>query len=128
VFKNADWLVLVPYWAVWPYETMILPIPDGTNPLPKRFLDLSSRQVKSLAEAMKVITTKYDNMFNTSFPYSMGWHGKKKLINKILVTTPRLKGAPTGPFMQDNMDHWVFHGIYYPPLLRSATIKKLMVG
>lgn len=77
MFKNSDWLVLVPYWAVWPFETMILPIPDGFSPLPKRFLDLSPRQVKSLAEAMKMITTKYDNLFNSSFPYSMGWHGEE---------------------------------------------------
>ncbi|XP_059487560.1 galactose-1-phosphate uridylyltransferase [Neocloeon triangulifer] len=111
VFANADWVVVVPYWAVWPFETMILPIPKESLPLPKRFTDLTTSQEKSLADAMKVITTKYDNLFLTSFPYSMGWHG-----------------APTGKHLTENMDHWVFHGIYLPPLLRSATIKKFMVG
>ncbi|XP_065336024.1 galactose-1-phosphate uridylyltransferase [Cloeon dipterum] len=112
VFSNSDWVVLVPYWALWPFETMILPIPkEESVPLPKRMTDLSADQIESLAEAVKVITTKYDNLFNTSFPYSMGWHG-----------------APTGKYLAENMNHWVFHGIYYPPLLRSATIKKFMVG
>jgi len=55
---------------------MILPIPKKLASLPKRFTDLSAEQVISLAEAMKIITTKYDNLFQTSFPYSMGWHGK----------------------------------------------------
>lgn len=106
VTENADWVVVVPYWAVWPYETMLLPKTHL-----KRFTDLNSNQRDSLAAIIKVLTSKYDNLFNTSFPYSMGWHG-----------------APTGPKLQEDVSHWVFHGIYYPPLLRSATVKKFMVG
>ena len=67
-------------------------------------------QVKSLADIMKRLTTRYDNLFGCSFPYSMGFHG-----------------APTGT--EGSRDcHWQFHAIYYPPLLRSATVKKFMVG
>ncbi|XP_049846697.1 probable galactose-1-phosphate uridylyltransferase [Schistocerca gregaria] len=105
VIENTDWVVLVPYWAVWPFETMILPRTHI-----KQMTDLTQDEIESLASIMKRLTTRYDNLFQTSFPYSMGWHG-----------------APTGPY-KDNDEHWVFHGIYYPPLLRSATVKKFMVG
>ncbi|XP_047102724.1 probable galactose-1-phosphate uridylyltransferase isoform X2 [Schistocerca piceifrons] len=105
VIENSDWVVLVPYWAVWPFETMILPRTHI-----KQMTDLTQYEIESLASIMKRLTTRYDNLFQTSFPYSMGWHG-----------------APTGPY-KDNGDHWLFHGIYYPPLLRSATVKKFMVG
>lgn len=106
VTENADWVVVVPYWAVWPYETMLLPKTHI-----KRFTDVNSMQRDSLAAIIKVLTSKYDNLFKTSFPYSMGWHG-----------------APTGPKLDEDVSHWVFHGLYYPPLLRSATVKKFMVG
>jgi len=108
VCQNADWLVVVPYWAIWPYETMVLPIREH---LP-RMSDLTPKLVASLADIMKRLTTRYDNLFKTSFPYSMGFHG-----------------APTGPGSGgDDSGHWQFHAIYYPPLLRSATVKKHMVG
>jgi UDPglucose--hexose-1-phosphate uridylyltransferase len=71
VTENADWVVVVPYWAVWPYETMLLPKMHV-----KRFTDVNSTQRDSLAAIIKVLTTKYDNLFKTSFPYSMGWHGE----------------------------------------------------
>jgi UDPglucose--hexose-1-phosphate uridylyltransferase len=74
VTENADWLVVVPYWAVWPYETMLLPKTHV-----KRFTDLKSKQRDSLAAIIKVLTSKYDNLFKTSFPYSMGWHGEHSL-------------------------------------------------
>jgi UDPglucose--hexose-1-phosphate uridylyltransferase len=74
VTENGDWVVVVPYWAVWPYETMLLPKIHL-----KRFTDLNSNQRDSLAAIMKVLTSKYDNLFKTSFPYSMGWHGKHSL-------------------------------------------------
>uniref|UniRef100_A0A3Q3IUS8 Galactose-1-phosphate uridylyltransferase n=1 Tax=Monopterus albus TaxID=43700 RepID=A0A3Q3IUS8_MONAL len=64
-----------------------------------------------LADIMKRLLTKYDNLFEVSFPYSMGWHG-----------------APTGPCLKENNSHWQLHAHYYPPLLRSATVKKFMVG
>ncbi|CAB3241000.1 unnamed protein product [Arctia plantaginis] len=108
VVKNSEWVAVVPYWAVWPYETMLLPI----NGLPQRLSDLTEDQKRALAEIMKELTTKYDNLFKCSFPYSMGWHG-----------------APTGPSRTvGDSPHWLLHGIYLPPLLRSATVKKFMVG
>lgn len=106
VFQNDSWVVLVPFWAVWPYETMILPLTHV-----RRMYDLTQTQITDLADAMKRLSTRYDNMFKVTFPYSMGWHG-----------------APTGEMKNEPMDHWVFHGIYYPPLVRSATVKKFMVG
>lgn len=106
VCENKEWVVLVPYWAVWPFETMVLPKKQI-----KRFTDTTAEQKMELAKIMKVIVSKYDNVFKCSFPYSMGWHG-----------------APTGEGLCKNQDHWTFHGMYYPPLLRSATVKKFMVG
>jgi UDPglucose--hexose-1-phosphate uridylyltransferase len=103
VVQNADWLAVVPYWAVWPFETLLLPgRPVGHLP------DLTGRERDSLAEILKRLLTRYDNLFETSFPYSMGWHG-----------------APQGAGRQD---HWQLHAHFYPPLLRSATVRKFMVG
>lgn len=79
-----------------------------------RMSSLTASEVESLADIMKKLTIKYDNLFETSFAYSMGFHG-----------------APTGPLFQptdENVQHWQFHALYYPPLLRSATVKKFMVG
>ncbi|XP_054005912.1 probable galactose-1-phosphate uridylyltransferase isoform X2 [Hylaeus anthracinus] len=106
VLENRDWVVLVPFWAVWPYETMVLPKKQVS-----RMQDLTESQQESLAVIMKILCTKYDNLFSCSFPYSMGWHG-----------------APTGPYSKEDYPYWTFHGIYLPPLLRSASIKKHMVG
>lgn len=106
VLKNSNWLVVVPFWASWPYETMILPLTQV-----RRMYDINYEQKRDLADVMKKLVMKYDALFKVTFPYSMGWHG-----------------APTGHLSDENMDHWVFHGVYYPPLLRSATIKKFMVG
>ncbi|KAG8191244.1 hypothetical protein JTE90_003257 [Oedothorax gibbosus] len=105
VLENEGWIALVPYWAVWPYEIMLLPKRHIL-----RMSDLNVSEKKSLAIIMKKLLTKYDNLFETSFPYSMGWHG-----------------APTGPEVK-NCDHWQLHASYFPPLLRSATVKKFMVG
>ena len=71
VLENAHWVGLVPFWAVWPYEMMLVPrrrVPD----LPS----LTGEEREALAEIIKRLTTRYDNLFKTSFPYSMGWHGK----------------------------------------------------
>ncbi|XP_018405135.1 PREDICTED: probable galactose-1-phosphate uridylyltransferase isoform X1 [Cyphomyrmex costatus] len=106
VMENCDWIIVVPFWAVWPYETMILPKKQVT-----RMQELSDNQQESLAVIMKRLCTKYDNLFHCSFPYSMGWHG-----------------APMGPHQNHDYPYWTFHGIYLPPLLRSSTIKKHMVG
>ncbi len=103
VFENASFVVVVPYWAIWPYETMIIPKRRISN-----ILQLKPDERKGYAGAIKAVTVKYDNLFNISFPYSAGLHQ-----------------APT-----DNRRHseWHFHMHFYPPLLRSAQIKKFMVG
>ncbi|KAK4320018.1 hypothetical protein Pmani_009087 [Petrolisthes manimaculis] len=109
VVTTDCWVALVPFWATWPFEVMVLPSHRHIS----RMTQLSSQERDSLALLVKKLTTKYDNLFECSFPYSMGWHG-----------------APTGPRLKDfEADkYWVFHGCYYPPLLRSATVKKFMVG
>jgi len=105
VTENEHWIQVVPFWAVWPFETMLLPRrPVG------RLIDLNDTERNALADIVKRLTSRYDNLFEISFPYSMGWHG-----------------APTGPDA-GNDPHWVLHAHYYPPLLRSATVKKFMVG
>jgi UDPglucose--hexose-1-phosphate uridylyltransferase len=104
VVENDDWLALVPYWAVWPFETMLLP-KSHVEHLP----DLTNKERDSLSAILKKLLTKYDNLFETSFPYSMGWHGAPQ---QTKVSTM----------------HWQLHAHFYPPLLRSATVKKFMVG
>ncbi|XP_077593958.1 galactose-1-phosphate uridylyltransferase isoform X2 [Stigmatopora nigra] len=106
VVTNSDWLAVVPYWATWPYQLLLLPQRHVL-----RINELTTDERESLADIMKKLLTKYDNLFNVSFPYSMGWHG-----------------APTGPYLKADNAHWQLHAHYYPPLLRSATIKKFMVG
>jgi UDPglucose--hexose-1-phosphate uridylyltransferase len=103
VILGEHWTVLVPYWAVWPFETLILP-----NRHVLRMTDLLGEERRELAEVLIQLTTKYDNLFEAPFPYSMGWHG--------------------APFVDGDVSHWQLHGHFYPPLLRSATIKKFMVG
>ncbi|KAL7642288.1 UNVERIFIED_CONTAM: hypothetical protein RMT77_006849 [Armadillidium vulgare] len=106
VVFNNHWVILVPYWAVWPYEVMVLPRRHLI-----RMTDMNEEEKVALANIIKIITTKYDNLFHCSFPYSMGWHG-----------------APTGSYLNEDCNYWTFHGCYFPPLLRSATVKKFMVG
>ncbi|XP_076465770.1 galactose-1-phosphate uridylyltransferase-like [Babylonia areolata] len=106
VLETAHWVWLVPYWAMWPYETMLLPRRHVL-----RIQDLTGEERDDLAVMMKKLLTKYDNLFEVSFPYSMGWHG-----------------APGGDWLREDCSHWQLHALYYPPLLRSATVKKFMVG
>jgi len=103
IYQNADFVVLVPFWAVWPFEVMIAPKQHE-----KSISALTDDGSRNYADAISVITKAYDKLFNTSFPYSSGIHQ-----------------APT-----NNMDnaHWHWHMSFYPPLLRSATVKKFMVG
>lgn len=101
--ENNHFVVLVPFWAVWPYEAMIV-----SKRAVSDILQLSDEEKNSLADAYKKLTTMYDNLFEVSFPYSAGLHQ-----------------APT-----DGLEHpeWHLHMHFYPPLLRSATVKKFMVG
>jgi UDPglucose--hexose-1-phosphate uridylyltransferase len=103
VVQNEHFLAVVPYWAVWPFETMILS---------KRHVgaihEFNPAEREALSEILKRLTARYDNLFQTPFPYSMGFHQR-----------------PT-----DGLEHpeWHFHAHFFPPLLRSATVRKFMVG
>ena len=103
VLQNEHWVALVPFWAVWPFETMVL-ARRHVGDLP----GLAGAERDSLADVIKRLTTRYDNLFEVTFPYSMGWHQ-----------------TPT-----DGADYAEahLHAHYYPPLLRSATVRKFMVG
>ena len=103
VVENDDWIAVVPFWAVWPFETLLMP-KAHTLRLP----DLGEAARGSLADALGRLCTRYDNLFETEFPYSMGWHG--------------------APMSADPAPHWQLHAHFYPPLLRSATVRKFMVG
>lgn len=105
VLHTPHWVVLVPYWATWPFETLLLPRAAVAH-LPQ--LDVPQR--RDLAQVLKRLTTRYDNLFQCAFPYSMGWHG-----------------APQGQDADANR-HWQLHAHFYPPLLRSASVRKFMVG
>ncbi len=102
VMENSHWVALVPYWAVWPFETLLIPRRHI-----QRLPELESAERRSLAEILKRLLTRYDNLFEIPFPYTMGWHGAPG------------SGAAS---------HWQLHAHFYPPLLRSATVKKFMVG
>jgi UDPglucose--hexose-1-phosphate uridylyltransferase len=103
VCENEAFVALVPYWAVWPFETMILSRRHLAS-----LAELDPVEQKALAEILRRLTIRYDNLFQTAFPYSMGFHQK-----------------PT-----DGAEHpeFHFHAHYFPPLLRSATVQKFMVG
>jgi len=103
VFENEHFAALVPFWAVWPFETMLLPKRAIAG-----FGEIAANEVASLAAAFSQMAIRYDNLFETSFPYSMGFHQR-----------------PT-----DGQAHpeWILHAHFYPPLLRSASVKKFMVG
>lgn len=103
LFENEHFVGLVPFWAVWPFEAMIVP----KRPTPN-LAELRDAEVRALADAYQKLTILYDNLFEISFPYSAGIHQ-----------------APT-----DGKAHpeWQMHLPFYPPLLRSATVKKFMVG
>jgi len=103
VAQNEHWVALVPFWALWPFETLLLPRRQVL-----RVPDLSGAERDSLADILRRLLIRYDNLFETSFPYSMGWHG-----------------APT---CDGDWEHWQLHAHFYPPLLRSATVRKFMVG
>jgi UDPglucose--hexose-1-phosphate uridylyltransferase len=103
VVETEHWIAVVPYWASWPFETLLLPKAHV-----RRLTELNDVQKQDLALALKKLTSRYDNLFECSFPYSMGWHG--------------------APFTEDTGEHWQLHAHFYPPLLRSATVRKFMVG
>lgn len=105
VFQNESFLVVCPWWATWPFETMILPFKHVRS-----LIDLSEKEQSDLAEAIAETTRRYDNLFETSFPYSMGIHQAP------------LDGS------EEEIECSSLHLHFYPPLLRSATVRKFLVG
>jgi UDPglucose--hexose-1-phosphate uridylyltransferase len=103
IYQNDSFVVLVPFWAIWPFEVLVCSRRHFGN-----MSDFTSEDIRSLSEILQRVTSTYDKVFGVPFPYSMGFHQ-----------------SPT-----DGSDHseWHFHAHFYPPLLRSATIRKFMVG
>jgi UDPglucose--hexose-1-phosphate uridylyltransferase len=103
ICDNEHFVALVPFWAVWPFETLLISRrPIGALP------DLLADERAGLASILKRLTTRYDNLFEVSFPYSMGFHQR--------------------PTDGEAHPEWHLHAHFYPPLLRSATVRKFMVG
>ena len=103
VVLTAHWVAVVPFWATWPFETLLMP-----RFVVQQMPQLTAVQREDLALALKQLTSRYDNLFGCSFPYSMGWHG--------------------APFDGREGQAWQLHAHFYPPLLRSASVRKFMVG
>ncbi len=103
VLQNDHFVCLVPFWALWPFEVLVLPKVHI-----RRIVDLNSAQRNGLADVLKRLVTRYDNMFEVPFPYSMGVH--------------------QAPYDGEQHEEWQLHLHFYPPLLRSATVRKFMVG
>jgi UDPglucose--hexose-1-phosphate uridylyltransferase len=103
VVGNEDFVAIVPFWAVWPFETIVCSRRHHQS------LDqLNEKEKKGLADLLKRLTCRYDNLFATPFPYSMGFHQK--------------------PTDKEEHSEWHLHAHFYPPLLRSASVRKFMVG
>ena len=103
VCENEHFIALVPFWAVWPFETLLV-----SKRHIKNILEFTDREKQDFADILKKLTIKYDNLFETSFPYSAGMH--------------------QAPVNDGEHPEWHWHMHFYPPLLRSATVKKFMVG
>ena len=104
VASNDHFTALVPFWAIWPFEILL----SAHRPGLTRLTEMTSTEVSALAEILKTVTARYDNLFEVSFPYSMGFH--------------------QAPFDEEPHPEWTLHAHFYPPLLRSATVRKFMVG
>lgn len=103
IASNDHFTALIPFWAVWPFEVLV--VAHGNA---KRLAELTSAEMTGLADVFKQVTTRYDNLFELSFPYSMGFH--------------------QAPYDGEDHPEWTLHAHFYPPLLRSATVRKFMVG
>ena len=108
VVEGKHWFAVVPFWALWPFETLLLPKSEQVT----RLTSLPESHRLDLAETMRRLLVRYDNLFQCSFPYSMGWHG-----------APFLPPAGENPG-----EYWQLHAHFYPPLLRSSSVKKFLVG
>jgi UDPglucose--hexose-1-phosphate uridylyltransferase len=107
VVENDLFVAIVPYWATWPFETIVLPRRHLGS-----FADLTTAERTALAAVLKSVTTRYDNLFQVPFPYTMGFHQRPTRISSASLSPEAMH----------------FHCHFYPPLLRSAEIRKFMVG
>lgn len=103
VVATDHWVAMVPFWATWPYETLLVPRRHR-----RRMPALDDAERDDLGVALGRLLARYDNLFEAPFPYSMGWH--------------------VAPGSRGGGDHWQLHAHFYPPLLRSSTVRKFMVG
>ena len=102
IVETDEWLTVVPFWAAWPFETLLVPKRPAA-----RLTDLDDAARDDLAVVLHELIARYDGLFRRPFPYSMGWH--------------------QAPFGDGSTDHWQVHAHFYPPLLR-ANVRKFMVG
>ena len=124
VLENDGFVCLVPFWAVWPFETLVISRQPRAS-----ILQLTDAERTDLADILKRTTTRYDNLFETSFPYSMGIHQAPTAASgSRLPASGGVGGGPEAGSRKPEAEHWHFHIHFYPPLLRSATVKKFMVG
>ena len=103
MYLLPHWQVVVPFWAIWPFELLVLPRRSVAA-----FDELQPREEDSLAKLLQSIVAMYDRVFDVPFPYSMGWHGR--------------------PSRNHDAAGWTLHAHFFPPLLRSATVRKFQVG
>ena len=103
IVDNEYFVALVPFWAAWPFETLVI-----SKRQVKDIREFTEDEKLDLAKTLQELTIRYDNIFSTSFPYSAGMH--------------------QAPVNSNDQDFWHWHMHFYPPLLRSATVKKFMVG
>ncbi|KIY50199.1 galactose-1-phosphate uridylyltransferase [Fistulina hepatica ATCC 64428] len=123
VIRNADWVAVVPWWAIWPFEILLLPYKRHIPSL----LHLTPSERDSLADAIGQVTRRYDNLFFCSFAYSMGIH------QRPIPATSANEAAPINDQSEDLLgsdddDVAHLHLHFAPPLLRSATVRKFLVG
>lgn len=118
VAAHGGWLAVVPYWAVWPFETLLLPLRPTSG-----LTDLDDDGRAGLVGILRLLLAAYDGLFDVPFPYSMGWHSAPSG-----TSTPSGSGGPGGEGDPARADHWQLHAHFYPPLLRSASVRKFLVG
>lgn len=109
IYLSESFIVLCPWWATWPFETLILPLAHRRG-----LVDFDDRERQLLAQALADVTRRYDNLFETHFPYSMGLH-----------QAPLTDESESG---EEETEASQFHIHFYPPLLRSASVRKFLVG
>lgn len=125
VADNGEWLAVVPYWAVWPFETMLMPVrPVASLP------ELDGPLRESLVGMLRTLLTAYDALFGVPFPYSMGWHGAPGPAGAGPDGAGPDGAGPAGATVAApaGAGHWQLHAHFYPPLLRSPTVRKFLVG